>query len=295
MDRTWSWIFTAVVPTPSSDCGLPATGVDANQLHDGTTVVGHVGDQAVLLARSAGELFAVGATCTHYGGPLGEGLLVGDTVRCPWHHACFSLRTGEADRAPALNGVPCYAVEVRDGKAFVSGARKASARTVTASPSAPSSIVILGGGAAAQAALETLRREEYGGPITVLSADSDAPYDRPNLSKDYPAGTASDDWIPLRDALFYRQHAIDLRWTGATAIETQQLLVGPLTRSSRSLNMRCSSNERDGRRANWSGDVGSEVTKPSYTMRAIFIASAVSCVTGSKEWAVPSSSLFVPK
>jgi apoptosis-inducing factor 3 len=201
-------------------------GVDANQLRDGAMLVGHVGDQAILLAKSGSEIFAVGATCTHYGGPLGEGLLVGDTVRCPWHHGCFSLRTGEPIRAPALSEIPCFAVEARDGKLFVREAGKSAARTVTQSPAAPSSVVIVGGGAAAQAASETLRREGYGGPITVLSADADPPCDRPNLSKDYLAGTASDDWIPLRDAAFYQQHAIDLR-LGArvVVIDTQQRLV----------------------------------------------------------------------
>ena len=203
-----------------------AQGVDASQLRDGAMLVGHIGDQAVLLAKAGSEIFAVGATCTHYGGPLGEGLLVGDTVRCPWHHACFSLRTGEAIRAPALSDIPCFAVEASDGKLFVREAGKSAARTVTPSPAAPSSVVIVGGGAAAQAASETLRREGYGGPITVLSADADPPCDRPNLSKDYLAGTASDDWIPLRDAAFYQQHAIDLR-LGArvVAIDTQQRLV----------------------------------------------------------------------
>jgi hypothetical protein len=127
------------------------------------------------------------ANCTHYGGPLGEGLLVGNTVRCPWHHACFSLRTGEAIRAPALNEIPCFAAETRDCKLFVRDARKRAARTVTPSLAAPSSVVILGGGAAAQAALETLRREGYDGPITVVSADADPPCGRPNLSKEYPA------------------------------------------------------------------------------------------------------------
>src|SRR5438477_8229867 len=93
-----------------------AQGLPRSQLADGATVLGHVGDDAVLLARLGEEVFAIGATCTHYGGPLAEGLIVGDTVRCPWHHACFSLRTGEALRPPALNPVACWRVERRDDR-----------------------------------------------------------------------------------------------------------------------------------------------------------------------------------
>src|SRR6476659_11038291 len=96
-----------------------AQGIDANQLRDGVMLVGHIGDQAVLLAKSGSEIFAVGATCTHYGGPLGDGLLGGDTVRCPWHHACFSLRTGDAIRAPALYPIACWRVDRQGAMVFV--------------------------------------------------------------------------------------------------------------------------------------------------------------------------------
>jgi NADPH-dependent 2,4-dienoyl-CoA reductase/sulfur reductase-like enzyme len=137
------------------------------------------------------------------------------------------MRTGEAVRAPALNPVACWSVETTGGRHFVRGRRELPSRTQRL-PSAgdPASIVIVGGGAAAETALETLRREGYGGRITVLSADAAAPYDRPNLSKDFLAGTASEEWIPLRDAEFYRQNDIDLR-LGArvTAIETNAALV----------------------------------------------------------------------
>ena len=186
-------------------------GVALKDLADNSMRRGHVGGEPVLLARVAGELFAVGATCTHYGAPLDEGLLVGDTVRCPWHHACFSLRTGRALWAPALDDVKTWRIEQRDGKAFVREAVPESAPKKLPPAGLPSSIVIVGGGAAGNAAAEMLRREGYPGPVILLSADTSPPSDRPNLSKDYLAGTAEADWIPLRPAEFYAKHEIDLR------------------------------------------------------------------------------------
>lgn len=173
-------------------------------------LAGQVNGEAVLLARVEGELRAVGARCTHYGGPLGKGLVVGDTVRCPWHHACFSLRTGEAIGAPALNPVACWKVEIEGERAFVREKLPASLPERTPAKS-PASVVIVGGGAAGEAAAETLRREGYTGPVTILSDDTALPCDRPNLSKDYLAGTAQPSWIPLRGEAFYRDHDIDLR------------------------------------------------------------------------------------
>ena len=98
-----------------------ASGIPASDLADGASLLGHANGEAVLLVRRGSELFAIGATCTHYNGPLAEGLIVDDTVRCPWHHACFSLRTGEALRAPALNPVSCWNVEVSNSTIFVRG------------------------------------------------------------------------------------------------------------------------------------------------------------------------------
>jgi NADPH-dependent 2,4-dienoyl-CoA reductase/sulfur reductase-like enzyme/nitrite reductase/ring-hydroxylating ferredoxin subunit len=173
-------------------------------------LLGHVAEDAVLLARRGDEVFAIGASCTHYGGPLARGLLVGETVRCPLHHACFSVRTGEALHAPAFDPVPCYEVEARDNRLFVIGKRKPSQSRPTPQPSGVTSIVIVGGGAAGYAAADMLRREGYAGPITMLSADSAPPCDRPNLSKDYLAGEAPEEWIPLRPPEFFEQQRIDL-------------------------------------------------------------------------------------
>ncbi|MDR5664148.1 FAD-dependent oxidoreductase [Burkholderia cenocepacia] len=186
-------------------------GIALDDLADGAMIEGHVGDAAVLLVRRADELFAVGAQCPHYGGPLAEGLLVGDTIRCPWHHAAFCLRTGEMERAPALDGLPCWRVERRDGRAVVVDARPAAAPPALKDTGLPASVVIVGGGAAAIAAAVTLRQEGYPHAITLLSADADPPYDRPNLSKDYLAGTAEADWLPLRAPSFYAEQRIDVR------------------------------------------------------------------------------------
>jgi NADPH-dependent 2,4-dienoyl-CoA reductase/sulfur reductase-like enzyme/nitrite reductase/ring-hydroxylating ferredoxin subunit len=185
-----------------------AAGVAASAVPDGGSLLGHAAGEAVLLARQGDELFAVGATCTHYSGPLAEGLVVGDEVRCPLHHACFSLRTGEALRAPALNPIPCFEV-VRDGDLVRVGARRPAPVPPTRS-GGPERVVIVGGGAAGHAAAEMLRRLGHTGPVTLVSADEAPPVDRPNLSKDYLAGTAPEEWIPLRPPEFYAEQGIEL-------------------------------------------------------------------------------------
>lgn len=197
------------VPGPDLSQGVPLESIPAEGM-----LAGHVGTEPVLLSRSGSEVFAIGGKCTHYGGPLAEGLVVGNTVRCPWHHACFDLRTGEATRAPALNPVSRWQVE-RDGAlvkvvseiASADGATPVRDRNVA---NDPQSIVIVGAGAAGNAAAEMLRREGYRGKITMIGRDGSVPYDRPNLSKDYLAGNAPEEWIPLRSTDFYEEHSIDL-------------------------------------------------------------------------------------
>jgi NADPH-dependent 2,4-dienoyl-CoA reductase/sulfur reductase-like enzyme/nitrite reductase/ring-hydroxylating ferredoxin subunit len=184
-------------------------GVDASSVREGSIVLGHAHGEPVLLARRGANVFAIGAKCTHYGGPLGEGIVVGDEVRCPWHHACFSLRTGAPVRAPALEPVPCFEVAERSGKLVVLGKRTPPPATLTTT--APASVIIVGAGAAGNACAETLHRSGYAGPITLAGAEGTVPVDRPNLSKDYLAGNAPEEWIPLRDDAYYTRTGITLR------------------------------------------------------------------------------------
>ncbi|MBO0717865.1 MAG: FAD-dependent oxidoreductase [Rhizobiales bacterium] len=198
-------------------------GVVLTDFVDGK-LLGHVGDEEVLLVQSGNDIFAVGARCTHYHGPLAEGLITGESVRCPWHHACFDLRTGEAERAPALSPITCWKVERRDGRIVVKDKREQpKPRGPTAKADAPGKIIIIGGGAAGFAAAEMLRRRDYHGGIVMLSDDDAAPVDRPNLSKDYLAGSAPEDWLPLRPDDFYAENHIDLRLkTKVAGIDSRQ-------------------------------------------------------------------------
>jgi NADPH-dependent 2,4-dienoyl-CoA reductase/sulfur reductase-like enzyme/nitrite reductase/ring-hydroxylating ferredoxin subunit len=195
-------------------------GVPGSRIPDGGMLAGTAGDEEVVVIRRGGELFAVGAYCTHYHGPLAQGVVVGDTLRCPLHHACFSIRTGEALRAPAFDPIACWQVDERDGAVFVGGkqgsAMAADLKPVTPSagrlpaPRALRSVVIVGGGAAGFAAADALRRNRYQGALTMISADESPPVDRPNLSKDFLMGTAPADWIPLRPPEYYDERRIDL-------------------------------------------------------------------------------------
>jgi NADPH-dependent 2,4-dienoyl-CoA reductase/sulfur reductase-like enzyme/nitrite reductase/ring-hydroxylating ferredoxin subunit len=204
-------------PKPNLQSGVPVDAVP-----DGGLLLGSVGEEDAVLIRRADQWYAVGAYCSHYHGPLAQGLIVGDTLRCPLHHACFSLRTGEALRAPALDPIACWRVERIGDTVFVREKSSAVApdssndAAAAASPSARRGaralrrVVIVGGGAAGLSAADGLRRHGYEGSLTIVSADDSPPCDRPNLSKDFLAGTAPPEWIPLRPAEFYAERRIDL-------------------------------------------------------------------------------------
>ena len=194
-------------PGPDFSLGVPMSDVPATGV-----LAGHVDGETVLLSRLDDGIFATGGTCTHYGAPLAEGWVGKGEIRCPWHHACFSLRSGAALKAPAFAPLATWQVETIGDQVFVRGKIDSAGTKTEAvdSTAHPRRIVIIGGGAAAFAAAERLRGLGFNGSLTMLSADADPPCDRPNLSKDYLAGTAAEDWIPLQADEFYTDRNIDL-------------------------------------------------------------------------------------
>jgi NADPH-dependent 2,4-dienoyl-CoA reductase/sulfur reductase-like enzyme/nitrite reductase/ring-hydroxylating ferredoxin subunit len=202
---------------------LTEEGIPADDLALDTPIKGQVNGKQVIVVRTENGLQAVAGICTHYGGQLGDGICVGGQVHCPWHHAIFDLTTGEAVGAPALNPLKLYKPEERDGRVFVDGPLDAPQPDRTP-PDSPESVVIVGSGAAGAAAAEMLRREGYAGPVTMIGVEP--PIDRPNVSKDYLAGTAPEDWMPLRSPEFYDKHDIDLiTGISVTGIDTGKQIV----------------------------------------------------------------------
>jgi apoptosis-inducing factor 3 len=185
-------------------------GIDVSTVADGAMIAGHVGEDAVVLVRKGDAFFALDAFCSHYGAPLADGVVVGETLRCPWHHACFNLRTGSAVAAPAMRPLRVFST-VREGDVVrvKSDARLVPAQAMNRA-GGREHIVIVGAGAAGSFAASELRRVGFGGRVTLLTRESRVPYDKPNLSKDYLAGRAQPEWIPLRGETDYAGDRVDL-------------------------------------------------------------------------------------
>ncbi len=186
----------------------------ADELKPGDLKAVQAGDQEVLLTNVDGEISALYPKCTHYGAPLADGVLNGQRLICPWHHACFNAKTGQHVEAPGIDGLPAYDVELRGNEIWVDIPEETSDRTPNpmAKPevSNEATYAIIGGGAAGAYAAEGLREAGFTGRIVLFSAEEEVPYDRPNCSKDYLQGEAPEEWMPLRDAAFYKKHGIVL-------------------------------------------------------------------------------------
>ena len=174
-----------------------------------------VDETRILLARVGDRFHAVSATCTHYGGPLAEGVLCGTRVMCPWHHAVFNVVNGDMEEPPALDALTSYDVRIDGEHVLVSVPEDDSGRRTPAMVQRDTNVdsrqfVIIGAGAAGYAAAQTLREEGFRGNVVMITREDRAPYDRPNLSKDYLHGHAEPEWMPLRPEEFFKEHDIQL-------------------------------------------------------------------------------------
>ncbi|KAI4815617.1 hypothetical protein KUCAC02_005758 [Chaenocephalus aceratus] len=189
-------------------------------LKDGQMKEVKVGDQEVLLVRTQGQYSAVGSRCSHYNAPLIKGALVGDRVRCPFHGACFNVRTGDIEEYPGLDSLPSYKVKVEDGKVYVSINKNSLKLTKRVKemcsmvPGIKHTILLIGGGPASLVCAETLRQNCYQGRIIMVTKDNIPPFDKPKLSKAMNVDSSS---ILLRPSDFYQQYGIEV-WTQKEAV-----------------------------------------------------------------------------
>src|SRR5262249_10012014 len=173
-------------------------------------LVGQANGEPLILVRRGQDVWAVAAACGHWGAPLADGIVVDRQIRCPWHHAHFDCRTGEAVGPPSPRDIATWEV-LREGDRVRVGAKRAAGAAPRTSRGGPSTVLMVGAGGAADMAADTLRREGYRGPITLIGRDAESiPMDRPNLSKDFLSGVAPESWLPIRDAKFYRDHDLAL-------------------------------------------------------------------------------------
>jgi NADPH-dependent 2,4-dienoyl-CoA reductase/sulfur reductase-like enzyme/nitrite reductase/ring-hydroxylating ferredoxin subunit len=194
--------------------GQEVSADDLSDLKDGEMKEVSVGGTQVLLARIGGKYYALGANCPHYGAPLASGVLNGERIICPWHHACFNVKTGDLEEGPSLDSLPRFDVQIEDGRVFVLVPENAPDRRTPSmtkrDPQDKRSFVILGGGAAGYMAAQTLREDGFTGRVVMITRESRLPYDRPNLSKDYLQGHAEPAWMPLRPEDFFAKNDIEV-------------------------------------------------------------------------------------
>ncbi|XP_066534346.1 apoptosis inducing factor mitochondria associated 4 isoform X2 [Hoplias malabaricus] len=184
-----------------------------SDLQDGQMKEVEVNHHKILLVRNEGKFSAVGSLCTHYGAPLIKGALVGNHVRCPWHGACFNTTTGDIEEYPGLDSLPSYKVRVENGKVYVTASKQKVTKRVKEMScrvrGVCHTVLLVGGGPASLQCAETLRQNNYGGRIIMVTKDEQLPLDKTKLSK---AMNIESEKILLRPSDFFQKHDIEI-WT----------------------------------------------------------------------------------
>ena len=150
-----------------------STAIEA--VPDGQVLAGLVGDKRVMVWRQGDALKALSASCPHIGGPLDQGVVADGRIRCPWHHACFDLATGEAEAAPAFDALKVYPVAVEGNRFRVGTAEAPAARRSAKRDPVLGMMAIVGGGAAGFAAADALRKLGWAGAISIFSESPTSP------------------------------------------------------------------------------------------------------------------------
>lgn len=229
-----SLVSSELVVQVSSEVDIDMPSVEAvvcevDDLKDGEMREVDVGEGKALLVKENGQFYAIGNKCTHYGAPLAKGALSNGRIRCPWHGACFNVKTGDIEDFPGLDSLPKFDVTVADGKVKVKGDKalltssKVQKSMCKQSADNQKSVLIIGGGPASVMCAETLRKEGFTGKITIATQERHLPYDRIKLSK---AMDSSADAIALRNADFYKTNGIDiLNNKKAMSVDSQAKIV----------------------------------------------------------------------
>jgi len=170
---------------------------EIEEVPDSGILAGVVGEDQVFVWRNGNRLKAYSADCPHLGGPLNKGIVVGATIRCPWHHACFDLETQEATAAPAFDALLEYPVTIEDNRFSIKPARAQTFRCIGRHEVSLGTMAIVGGGAAGFAAADAIRKIGWRGGVTIFSDEAELPYDRTLLTKDYLEGAFGDDRLPI--------------------------------------------------------------------------------------------------
>ena len=167
-----------------------------------------LGEATLILVRDGDAVRAFDGKCPHAGAPLAKGAVCKGQIVCPWHKAVFSLHDGTLIEPPALDGLASYPTEIRDGVVYVDPVKQT--KSVPAPAPDNRHVVLLGAGAAGVAGAAALREFGFGGRITMISREPDAPYDRTALSKFVlEGGKAPDEIAKLRTEAFYTEHRIE--------------------------------------------------------------------------------------
>ncbi|ESO97239.1 hypothetical protein LOTGIDRAFT_214061 [Lottia gigantea] len=186
---------------------------NVDDIQDGGMKEVEIDGNKILLVQECEQYYAVGGKCSHYGAPLANGSLCKGVVRCPWHGACFDVKTGDIEDFPGLDSLPTYQVVVKSGKIYLKdGGNLASTKRVKSmcrqNADNRKTFILIGGGPASVVCSETLRQEGFTGRIVIISKEPTLPYDRPKLSK---AMDSKPEAIALRNEEFYKNYDIEIK------------------------------------------------------------------------------------